>query len=177
MRRRWEPVGTSRSLHAAPPSSCFPLTSTYLTSLLHANTNQHFMCPAQWNDLPVAIWQGPPPAAPPPVIRRRCAGVPVAGLSVLTPLPTPHASPVIASVGMGGGVEKFCVPPLKLGQRHAILSNIWGGGTVSGVRAGGGGGWVRGATFQASEQHKQTQLAELVVWAPDEIVQHFYGKN
>lgn len=93
---------------STPPSSCFPLTSvflsTYLTSLLHANTNQHFMCPAQWNDLPEAIWQGPPPAAP-PVIRRRCAGVPVAGLSVLTPFPTSHASLLIASVG---GLRNLC---------------------------------------------------------------------
>lgn len=63
-------VGTSGPVAISP---CFPLTSvflsTYLTSLLDANTNQHFMCPVQWNDLPEATWQdmnspGPPPATP-----------------------------------------------------------------------------------------------------------------
>lgn len=43
----------------------------------------------------------------------------MAGLSVLTPFPTSHASPVIASVGEGGGTSD-----LELRQRHATQSSI-----------------------------------------------------
>lgn len=134
-------MGTSGPV-ANPPHLYFPLTSvflsTYLTSPLDANTNQHFMCPVQWNDLPEATWQdmnspGPPPASCRLLIRRRCAGVLVAGLSIPTPFPTSHASfptpPLSYSDSKVWGVEKHVYHHSGLENLDAILGNIWGGGT------------------------------------------------
>lgn len=90
----WELVGQ------LSPSLSFPLTSVFLSTYLwppHSMQTLISTSCAQWNDLPEATWQdmnsaGPPPASCGLLIRRRSAGVLVAGLSFPTLFPTSHAS-------------------------------------------------------------------------------------
>lgn len=121
-----ETVGTS-----GPPFH-FPLTSVFLstyllTSPLDATTNQHFMCPAQWNELPEATWQGTNSQdhllPSPRMIRRGCPRVPTS--RVILPNPVSHFTclPVIA----GCRSWETCIPPLMLGESNVIPCNIWGG--------------------------------------------------
>lgn len=70
---------------------------------------------AQWNDLPETTWQDMNSPVPPPVscsllIRRRCAGVLVAGLSIPTLFPTSYVSiplPRAAVIAMCGGLRNM----------------------------------------------------------------------
>lgn len=58
----------------------------------------------------------------------------MAGLSVLTPFPTSHASPVIASVGEGGGELAIWSLDSVTPPRAAFEVDVgWGGGGWSGV--------------------------------------------
>lgn len=128
-------VGTSGPvvpLPLLPPDICLPLHLS-LASPLDANTKQHFMRPGAvkwppWGNL--TRHELSRPASRCLLIRRRCAGVLVAGLSIPTPFPTSHASsplPEATAIARCGGWET-CIPPLRPGELDALLGKFWGGG-------------------------------------------------
>lgn len=147
-------VGTSGSvvpLPVLPSDICLPLH----LSLPPPHSMQTLISTscAQWNDLPEATWQdmnsaGPPPASCSLLIRRRCAGVLVAGLSFPVLFPTSHASfPLPQAIPIA-----WCWGLRNMYATTQAWTPFWGTFEVVGWGSGAGQRVKRLSTFLGNKQ-------------------------